>query len=95
MRVQRHSPNSGARRVDLRIEHHTMPIVDGELLTPAQAMTAGRCPECGEPLAGKDLRGHRESHYPYDIPQSPRYNEVRKRARMFDEYIKSHESPAK
>ncbi len=40
-----------------------MPTTETEDLTPAARMTKGLCPECGYPLVGLNILGHRDGHW--------------------------------
>jgi hypothetical protein len=48
-----------------------MPIVDGNDVSPDEAMLLGLCPECGQPLIPKNARAHASSHFFGRDPNDP------------------------
>jgi hypothetical protein len=64
-----------------------MPLIDGKLVSPDDAMKAGRCPECGADLRVVNPIAHRRSHW-QRMPNADRLGEEGlRRMAMFDEFI--------
>jgi hypothetical protein len=64
-----------------------MPLVDGKNISPADAMAAGRCPECGDDLKTQNPIAHRRSHWLTQPPLGVDGDEARARMEMFDKFI--------
>lgn len=63
-----------------------MPHIDGAYYTPDDALELGRCPECGDPLAGKNVRAHSLLHWPEFLAAIPQHDEARRRKAMLEGY---------
>jgi hypothetical protein len=64
-----------------------MPLVNGELISPDDAMAKGLCPECGDDLRTQNPIAHRRSHW-YTRPRDDMDGaEGLRRMKMFDEWI--------
>jgi hypothetical protein len=61
-----------------------MPKMDGKIVKPSEAATAGHCPECGVDLEGVNIQGHKRSHWPALNPNEPSHTTAIARARMLD-----------
>lgn len=59
-----------------------MPHVGRKNMTPAQAATAGYCPECGHSMAGVDPVKHAASHYGHETVNSRTHPEAAARQKM-------------
>jgi hypothetical protein len=64
-----------------------MPLVNGKVMSPDDAMAAGRCPECGVDLRESNPIAHRRSHWKRQPPWGVDGDEARRRMVMFDKFI--------
>ena len=64
-----------------------MPLVEGKDMTPADAIAAGLCPECGQDLKLSNPIAHRKSHWKTMPPLDRRGDEARARMALLDKFI--------
>ena len=67
-----------------------MPIVDGKMLTPDEAMAAGRCPECGVDLTKVNPIAELKSHWQTEPKDNRQGAEGLRRMLMLKQYINDH-----
>lgn len=67
-----------------------MPLVNAKLLTPEEAISANRCPECGGDLTASSPIGHRNAHWRTQPPAGVDGDEGRKRIALLDQFIADH-----
>lgn len=64
-----------------------MPIVDGKILTPDEAIAANRCPECGADLTKVNPIAELNSHWHVEPPKGHRGDEARRREKLLTDFI--------
>lgn len=64
-----------------------MPIFDGELISPDDAMAKNLCPECAADLTKVNPIAHRASHWHRMPNDDADGREGRRRMKMLDEFI--------
>ncbi len=64
-----------------------MPLVNGELVTPAAALAKGLCPECGADFKAENAIAHLNSHWQAPIPVDKRGDGARKRQAMLQKHV--------
>jgi hypothetical protein len=64
-----------------------MPLVDGKLMTPDDAIAADRCPECGRDLKTTNPIAERNSHWRVRPNNDADGIEGLRRMKMLDDYI--------
>jgi len=64
-----------------------MPLVDGEMMSPEDAMAANLCPECGRDLRKVNPVAHRKSHWHRRPNDDVDGQEGLKRMKMLDDFI--------
>lgn len=64
-----------------------MPIVDGKIISPDEALARHRCPECGADFKTVSAQGHRQRHWRSQPPNGPDGDEGRRRMKLYDEYL--------
>ena len=67
-----------------------MPLKDGKLITPDEAIAANCCPECGGDLTDSSPIGHRNAHWRTQPPAGIDGDEGRKRIALLDQFIADH-----
>lgn len=68
-----------------------MPIVNGTVMSPDDAIAAGLCPETGIPLAGVNIADHIRRTWQSAIDPGPPGDEPRRRIKMLKDWTKAHE----
>lgn len=69
-----------------------MPLVNGELITPDEAISHDLCPETGQPLKGVNIGDHIARLWRAPIDPGPPGDEPRRRIKLLKEWAKSHAS---
>jgi hypothetical protein len=64
-----------------------MPLVDGQLMSPDDAIAANRCPECGKDLTQVNPIAHRKSHWHRMPNDDVDGQEGRRRMALLDDFI--------
>lgn len=67
-----------------------MPIVQGKIITPDEAMAMNLCPECGVDLTTVNPIAHRNSHWLTQPKLDRRGAEALRRRTMLDDFITKH-----
>lgn len=68
-----------------------MPLVNGQYISPDDAIAKDLCPECGKDLKTVNPLAERRSHW-YRMPNDDVDGaEGRRRIRLFDDYIAAHD----
>lgn len=68
-----------------------MPLVDGKLMTPEEAIAAHRCPECGRDLKTTNAIAERNAHWRVRPNNDADGKEGLRRMKMLDDYIKAND----
>lgn len=71
-----------------------MPIVDGKIISPDDALAQNRCPECGVDFKRVSARGHRQRHWRAQPPNGPDGEEGRRRIALYDGYLAAQDRKA-
>jgi hypothetical protein len=66
-----------------------MPMVDGELVSPDDAIRRGMCPECGVALRSEAARSHAESHWGPHADDTRLSNEARRRFNLILDFARA------
>jgi hypothetical protein len=66
-----------------------MPLVDGQNMSPDDAIADHRCPECGVSLKAINPIAHRKAHWHRMPNDDVDGQEGRRRMKLFDDYIKA------
>lgn len=66
------------------------PIVNGESLTPDEAIAKNLCPECGGDLVATSAIGHRNGHWRTPPPLNIDGDEARRRMGLLDRFVADH-----
>jgi hypothetical protein len=71
-----------------------MPIVNGRNISGDEALSLGRCPECGELLERDTARSHAENHWFSSNPNDPKLSEeAQRRFKLILDFAQSKPAP--
>lgn len=68
-----------------------MPLINGKLLTPDEAIAQDRCPETGIDLKGVNIAHHIARTWSAPFPNGKDGDEGRRRVQLLRDWAKTHE----